>query len=59
MIQKKKNISKRYPGRNEVLQVVDLKVNIDTNRFGGIGFQHTGTTGSGATLIKNYSVEWK
>ena len=47
------------PGRNEVLQVVDLKVNIDTNRFGGIGFQHTGTTGSGATLIKNYSVEWK
>lgn len=47
------------PNRPEVHQSVDLKTEITPNNFGGFGFQHTGTVGSGATLIKDLKIEWK
>jgi hypothetical protein len=47
------------PGRPEVVQVVDLESEITPNNWGGLGFQHTGTVGSGATLIKDLKIEWK
>lgn len=46
------------PNRHEVKQEVDLKTTITPNDFGGIEFQHTGTVGSGATLIKNLKIKW-
>lgn len=42
----------------EVLQKIDLETEISPNQFGGIEFQHTGTVGSGATLIKDLIIEW-
>jgi len=47
------------PNRPEVVQVVDMETEITPNKFGGIGFQHTGTVRSGATLIKDLKIEWK
>jgi hypothetical protein len=47
------------PGRPEVMQKVDMETSIDKNNFGGFGFQHTGTVGSGATLIKDLKIVWK
>lgn len=47
------------PNRPEVVQVVDLETEISGNNSGGFGFQHTGTVGSGATLIKDLKIEWK
>jgi hypothetical protein len=47
------------PGRPEVMQKVDMEASIDKNNFGGFGFQHTGTVGSGATLVKDLKIEWK
>jgi hypothetical protein len=47
------------PDRPEVLQKVHLEAGIDKNNFGGFGFQHTGTVGSGATLIKDLKIEWR
>lgn len=47
------------PNRPEVVQTVKMETTIQPNYFGGVGFQHTGTTGGGATLIKNYKVEWR
>jgi hypothetical protein len=47
------------PGHPEVLSKVAMETDIDTNAFGGFGFQHTGTVGSGATLIRDLHVEWK
>ena len=47
------------PNRPEVVQVLNMETTIDTNSFGGFGFQHTGTVNSGATLIKDLKVEWK
>nr|WP_315153737.1 hypothetical protein [uncultured Flavobacterium sp.] len=49
--------SDSYPP--EVLKIVNLEAEIIPNNFGGISFQHTGTIGSGATLIKNLKIEWK
>ena len=46
------------PGRPEVVQTIDMKTEMIPNNFGGIEFQHTGTVGSGATLIKNLTIEW-
>ncbi|KJD33792.1 hypothetical protein PK35_03295 [Tamlana nanhaiensis] len=42
----------------DVVKVVDLQAQITPNIFGGFSFQHTGTVGSGATLIKDLKVEW-
>ena len=47
------------PNRPEVLRQVHLETNIDKNNFGGFGFQHTGTVGSGATLIKDLRIVWE
>ncbi|MCX6236090.1 MAG: hypothetical protein NTY07_00805 [Bacteroidia bacterium] len=47
------------PDRPEVVQVVDMETEISPNKFGGIGFQHTGTVRGGATLIKDLKIEWK
>lgn len=42
----------------EVLKTVNTQAEIQPNIFGGISFQHTGTVGSGATLIKDLKIEW-
>ncbi len=49
----------RVPNRPEVLEKVHLTANINENNFGGLGFQHTGTVGSGATLITDLRIVWK
>ncbi|MGE4587358.1 MAG: hypothetical protein AB7D05_08460 [Mangrovibacterium sp.] len=46
------------PGRPEVKPAVDMKTEITPNPYGGMGFQHTGTVRSGATLIKDLKIEW-
>ena len=46
------------PGRPEVVQVVNMETEIAPNKYGGIEFQHTGTVGTGATLIKDLKIEW-
>lgn len=46
------------PNRSEVKQVVNIETEIAPNDWGGFGFQHTGTVGSGSTLIKDLKVEW-
>lgn len=43
---------------SEVVKVVDMQTEITPNAFGGLSFQHTGTIGSGATLIKDLKIEW-
>ena len=47
------------PNRPEVVQQVHLEAEIVSNKSGGFGFQHTGTVGSGATLIKDLQITWK
>ncbi|RKD90971.1 PemB family protein [Mangrovibacterium diazotrophicum] len=44
---------------SEVKRVVDIDTTIQPNSFGGLSFQHTGTVGSGATLIKDLKIEWE
>jgi hypothetical protein len=46
------------PGRPEVVHQVHMETEIRKMNFGGFGFQHTGTVGSGATLIKDLRVVW-
>jgi len=47
------------PNRPEVVRVVDMEAEITPNPYGGIAFQHTGSVGSGATLIKDLTIEWQ
>lgn len=47
------------PGRPGVTQSVDINTEVATNDFGGMGFLHTGTVGSGATLIRDLKIEWE
>lgn len=47
------------PERTDVVRTVDMRVPAEPTGFGGFGFQHTGTVGSGSTLIKELKVEWK
>jgi len=47
------------PNRPEVAQTVLMEAEIKPNPWGGFGFQHTGTVGSGATLIKDLEIEWR
>ena len=42
----------------EVVSEVNMEAEITPNQFGGFGFQHTGSVGSGATLIKDLKIEW-
>lgn len=53
----KKHLSE--PADAGLVKVVDLQTNIEGNDFGGFGFQHTGTVGAGATLIKNLKIKWE
>jgi hypothetical protein len=46
------------PDRPEVMEEVHLEAEILLNKFGGFGFQHTGTVGGGATLIKDLKIVW-
>lgn len=43
----------------EVKRVVDLELAVEPNQFGGVSIQHTGSVGSGASLIKDLKIEWK
>jgi hypothetical protein len=43
---------------SKVVKVVDMQTEITPNQYGGVSFQHTGTVGSGATLIKDLKIEW-
>ncbi|MBD0823750.1 hypothetical protein [Aestuariibaculum marinum] len=43
---------------NTVVNEVNLQAEIKPNTYGGLSFQHTGSVGSGATLIKNLKIEW-
>ena len=43
---------------SKVARIVKLETAITPNEFGGVSFQHTGTVGSGATLIKDLKIEW-
>ena len=47
------------PNRPQVVQKVHMETEISKNNFGGFGFQHTGTVGSGASLIKDLRIVWK
>ncbi|HYQ57189.1 MAG TPA: hypothetical protein VEP89_07555, partial [Draconibacterium sp.] len=47
------------PKRPEVKMSVDIETVIEATSFGGFGLQHTGSVGSGATLIKDLRLEWK
>lgn len=46
------------PNQHEVVREVNMETEITPNQFGGFGFQHTGSVGSGATLIKELKIEW-
>jgi len=61
MIAEAKTNTKYYivPNRPDVVQHVHIEAEITSNKFGGFGFQHTGTVGSGATLIKDLRIVWK
>ncbi|KAA6345259.1 hypothetical protein EZS27_007150 [termite gut metagenome] len=39
--------------------VVDLQAEIETNKFGGTGVQHTGSVGANATMLHWIKVEWE
>ncbi len=43
----------------EVVQEIDMQTEIDEVSFDGFFIQHTGSTGSGASLLKNISLTWK
>lgn len=43
----------------DVVKIVDMQTEITHNNYGGLSFQHTGTVGSGATLIKDLKIEYK
>lgn len=43
----------------EVKRVVEMVAEIETLPYGGVSFQHTGSVGSGATLIKDLKIKWK
>lgn len=38
---------------------VDLSATIDPNDFGGAGIQHTGSTGSSATMLHHMEIHWE
>ncbi|WP_347838495.1 hypothetical protein [uncultured Draconibacterium sp.] len=45
--------------RPEVKQSVEMEAVIKEQPLGGFGLQHTGSVGSGATLIKDLKLEWE
>lgn len=47
------------PHKAELTSTVDLEAEIVPNHFGGIGIQHTGSTGASATVIRCMTVDWE
>ena len=45
--------------RADLVKEVHLSVPIETNTYGGIGIQHTGSTGASATLLRELKVVWE
>jgi hypothetical protein len=46
----------RTPGLSPT---VDLEAPIEANEFGGVGVQHTGSTGESVTMLHQLKVDWK
>lgn len=44
--------------KTNVMPVVNLETIVSPNSFGGIGIQHTGSTGDSATQLRSLLVEW-
>ena len=44
---------------DKVFRSVHLESKVDSNQFGGVSIQHTGSIHAAATLIKNLKIEWK
>ncbi|MBS2100765.1 hypothetical protein, partial [Carboxylicivirga linearis] len=44
---------------NKLVHSVHLETIVDSNQFGGVSIQHTGSIHAAATLIKNIKIEWK
>ena len=47
------------PHREGLVAEVNLSASISPNAYGGIGIQHTGSTGASATVLKQLNVTWK
>lgn len=47
------------PYKDDLRKEVELEAEIDNNTFGGIGIQHTGSVGAGATLLRCLTVKWE
>lgn len=47
------------PDKPDVVREVNLSATIEPNTFGGIGIQHTGSTGASATMLRGLSVRWE
>ncbi len=45
--------------REGILSLVNLEADVTPNAFGGIGIQHTGSTGDSATQLRSLRVEWE
>lgn len=46
------------PEGSTLPHTVDLKANVDTNPFGGIHIQHTGSCGESTTMLHRLKVNW-
>ena len=47
------------PHHPDIVREVDLSAAIEPNTFGGIGVQHTGSTGASASMLRGLRVNWK
>ena len=47
------------PNNPDIVREVNLSATIEPNTFGGIGVQHTGSTGASATMLRGLNVRWE
>lgn len=47
------------PHRANLTKDVSLQTEIVPNRYGGIGIQHTGSTGTSSTLLRHLKIKWE
>ncbi len=47
------------PSRSELKKIVELQADIQPNTFGGMGIQHTGSTGASAIMLHSLKFDWK
>lgn len=47
------------PNNPNIVREVNLSAAIEPNTFGGIGVQHTGSTGASATMLRGLNVRWE